>query len=281
MVKVPEPIERLFDTVPIITYPKEEIIDHIDQFYFEGENKTNDDSFKLGVHQVIPYQGSDERIRYIPNDPISLGYALWLAHKNNLKLPTKDGKGQSSNNSIIQLSYHAAPDQQLPILIEDSNESRNIISLTAVKKSDHTNIESKLITDLIDSKFIDLWILCLLNEHPNHIFKDEDEDDLFHLNKYYNSYEVANWKAFKIRYPNLFQISGTSIKTFYKSELKSFNQNLQLLSSNFINLDMSLKLKLVGYVIIFDKYLSDTEIGIIIKNYPSLIKSSYKLLEKY
>ncbi|KAK6454764.1 uncharacterized protein RJT20DRAFT_156153 [Scheffersomyces xylosifermentans] len=267
MVAVPEPIKRVFDTFPLTTYspiqsttPGNELSIEQNKYYFEGER--SDASFCLGVHNVIKLDSNDKKSRFIPSDPVSLGSSLILCYKNNLKLPTTDSKElqHSSGNSMLKLSFHAAPDRQLPIfLVDDEKSNRTVKTASAIKdafvnqdvnKNEDFNVEQLILSNWIDTKLFDLWILCLLNEEIQHIdklfnldselMKDPVPSYLLIRNLYH---EIPNWQAFNTRNPNLFNhdpseyaknaIASTTIATkhlssYYDLQLKELENDLPL-----------------------------------------------------
>ncbi|ODV77166.1 uncharacterized protein CANTADRAFT_33870, partial [Suhomyces tanzawaensis NRRL Y-17324] len=215
MVTVPAPVKQLFDTFPLATYPPvpnstPEGLQETEsnKFYFGGP--TTPHHFTLAVHNVFILEGSASRV--VPSDPVSLGQALILSYKNKLKLPRLN-EVSASPNAIAKVSFHASPDNQLPILIEEQKEQRNIRTYAAINHSilsknfQGQDPELLAINELIDTKLFDLWILTLLSEKL-------DEDTLSKLFQFHGIVgklasfdlyqEIPNWQAFKIRHPELF-----------------------------------------------------------------------------
>lgn len=234
MFEVPKPIKEVFNAFPVYSYSSipntteanNESIES-SKFYFRTnkEKSSSEACFILGVHNVLMIKvGTGEK--YTPSDPVSLGHALILCFKNDLKLPSPSGHGNKSSHSIMKLSYHASPDNQLPILIEDNSslKTRNIRSSVSMNQSVKINNDfaknalAQMVNELIDSEFYDLWILCLLGDLPksnvlafNQIFKlnteitNSDTTNKLTIMSILN--EIPNWGSFKVRYSYLFDHS--------------------------------------------------------------------------
>lgn len=237
MFEVPKPIKKVFDTFPLYTYnpipnttPSNFQSIESNKFYFTSSNDQAKDNacFTLGVHNIYLVNTANGE-KEIPSDPISLGHSLVLCHKNDLKLPTSgDNIGSKSKHSIMRLSYHASPDNQLPILIEDdlNSQTRNIRSALSMNQSVKVNNNfsenalARIINELVDTELADLWILCLLSDLPssnpfvfNKLFKlDEEITKSTFTNKITIMSilnEIPRWGSFQIRYSYLFDHSRT------------------------------------------------------------------------
>lgn len=228
MLQVPKPLKSLFNTFPLATYaavanttPQNDAFIEESKFYFETkdpQNISSDSVFTLGVHNVVPLQIA-KSVRYVPTDPVSFGLALVLCRKNSLCLP----QGRSSlKHSIMCLAYHASPDNQLPLLIEDEKDSRNLRSGNNVSSS----IASKyfvdcaldyMVNNMVEHELYDAWIMALLCDLPSmpetfsKIFNHKDE--LFISENATTAalisllLEIPSWRTFRVRHPHLFHES--------------------------------------------------------------------------
>ncbi|CUM53340.1 uncharacterized protein AC631_00541 [Debaryomyces fabryi] len=340
MFEVPVPIKKVFDTFPLYTYnpipnttPSNIQSIESNKFYFTSSNDQADESacFTLGVHNIYLVTTANGE-KKIPSDPISLGHSLILCHKNGLQLPTcGDKTGNKSKHSIMKLSYHASPDNQLPILIEDDlkSQTRNIRSALSMNQSVKVNNKfsenalARIINELVDAELADLWILCLLSDLPssnplvfNKLFRlDEEITNSTFTNKITIMSilnEIPKWGSFKTRYSYLFDHSRTkslinmplrlqsedilevfantnneSIRKAYNDKLKEFEINLELLIDYIENESSDQKkiieLKLVGFVIIIDSLLDNTELHAVISKgkFSSFVKLCYEIIGKY
>ena len=304
--KVPEPVRVLFENFPIVTYPPvaNEVegatnLEKSRQYYFQGAAAT-DSLFALGCFGVSEIKG-----RYIPTDPLSLGYAMILANRNRYKLPiTADSSDNGS--SLMVLSYHSAPTNQLPMLIEDQVQNdvpvRLVKTTKALRKAVTKSLEPKLITvaDLIDS-YYDLWLLAVAIEQTNFnkTFSIDSEckaTENFERRDIYST--LFEWNGFKQRHPTLFTIShklteaandyftGTNelaLKAYYELTLEQYLRDLALFESelSLIQNSLILELKLASLIIIFDDLLSESKPATIQRDHPALIEWAYTVLDKY
>lgn len=237
MLQVPKPLKTLFDTFPLATYgpvanttPQNDAYIEASKYCFETKDSKNgkdssdpsDSVFTLGAHNVVPLHISNT-LRYVPSDPVSFGLALVLCRKNGLLLP--QGKG-TLNHSIMNLAYHASPDNQLPLLIEDEKETRNLRSGTSVGASVASKYFAEstvdyMVNNLIEHELYDLWLMALLIELPsmpekfNSIFSHKEEitrneaattATLISL-----LLEIPSWRALKVRYPHLLHESKSAV----------------------------------------------------------------------
>ncbi|KAG2732062.1 hypothetical protein G9P44_004479 [Scheffersomyces stipitis] len=322
MFDIPESVKKLFDTFPLTTYPaipkttsgNDEFIEE-KKFYFENEKQSQistNASFSLGVHNVVEFKGQDGKRKYIPSDPVSLGQALILCHKNKLKLPTTSSTNRSCN-SIMKVSFHASPDKQLPILIEDDKQSRTIRTISSIietvaksnfQKHPYLDAELLVLNDFIDLKLFDLWILCLLNESIDRfdeIFDIDSKLDLSFvakslvINNIYS--EVEHWRAFRTRNPNLFDYMGqntqmiasnTSLKNYYYLQIDEFADILPLWIKD-INTDVSqnsiqqniIFFKLSSYIVIIHELLQGTKLNEVLVQHPDFVKACLQVLQDF
>ncbi|EMG50010.1 Sorting assembly machinery (SAM) complex subunit of the mitochondrial outer membrane, putative [Candida maltosa Xu316] len=270
---IPSVIKSVFDSVPLKTYPDHSSPVVSDQvYYFQGGGNVK---LFLGVFNVFEYEG-----KIIPTDPISLGTSLILAFKNGFKLPTPNTS--TSNSGILKMSFYGSPNNCLPVLIED-NESRTIRTLDAINNSISTNnikdIQAKLVNDLIDTKFYDVWILCLLAEDLpfdtlSQIYDLKDSvmsrAELIEFKQ-----EVALWHNFSRRYPNL---STSQLSHLYHQRVTEFETDLELVIDYLQeNHNEILEFKVAGYVIIIDHFLKSTKLGSVVSSKP-FTRKFYDLL---
>lgn len=304
--KVPEPIRVLFDNFPIATYPpvNNEIegaanLERACQFYFQGSDDV-DSLFALGCYGVKDIKG-----RYTPTDPLSLGYAMILASRNKYKLPTV-ANANNAGSSLMVLSYHSAPTNQLPMLIEDQIQDgvpvRLVKTTKALRKAVIKTLEPKLvvIADLIDS-YYDLWLLAVAIEQKNfnEIFSFDSRcsvTDNFQKRDIYET--LFDWNGFKQRHPTLFTtshkltdamgnyltgINDLALKAYYQLILKLYSKDLALFEKELalIRDNLVLELKLASLFIIFDGILSGSQPDLVQREYPTLVDWAYTVFEKY
>lgn len=113
----------------------------------------------LGVYSV----SKDPSYGVLPNDPLCVAALLSLLKATKGKLSAGDnstGKGHSSKSFMKVLSYQAALDDQLPILIEDSKDRVNHV---VKRKCQHTKMihsltrcKMELLQDQLTYDYIDL-----------------------------------------------------------------------------------------------------------------------------
>lgn len=230
MVQVPSLLRSVFETFPLKTYPpipnttagSKQAIES-NRLYFESASKSNsNDSFILGVPNVLALDND----KYIPTDPISLAQCLILCYKHKLKLPSNSSSNKCPH-SLLKMSHHASEDGQLPILIENGEDSSRTIrscksfTETINDKYFKEDIQAFFINNLIDHDLNDLWILSLLVEISrgnlevvDQIFKiDEALYENEHV-KFATSVsllkEIPNWNSFRIRHASLFDTKKSS-----------------------------------------------------------------------
>ncbi|KAG7192525.1 uncharacterized protein KQ657_001620 [Scheffersomyces spartinae] len=291
MVAVPEPVKKVFEAFPLVEQmpvssatPGKSAQLEQRKYYFTQTSETkdlnNDEKFTLGIHNVIEFEG-----RYIPTDPVSLSQALILCFRNGLKLPTNTStsptNGAHSDHAMLTLSYVASPDNELPILIEDTG-SRIIRTGTMVNqilsnKYFDKDIKGLYLNQFLDERLYDMWVLCMLTEHENlqvqsywnQTFSDMIGSDM-ELSKLFQ--DMTHWSGFRIRHAHLFNQLKTStgdfwsrsnrklLKNYYLTEVERIQKKLPILVQSVVEHPI-LKLKLASYIVIFDTLLSETRIG--------------------
>lgn len=288
MVAVPEPVKKVFEAFPLVEQPPVAAVtpgksEQLEQrkYYFTKTPETkniSDEKFTLGIHNVVVFEG-----RYIPTDPVSLAQALILCFRNGLKLPTTTNKNttESSTHAMMTLSYVASPDNELPILIEDTG-SRIIRTGTMVNQIMSTkyfenDVKGLYLNQFLDERFYDLWVLCMLTEHDslqvqlywNSTFSDMIGNDM-ELSKLFQ--DMTHWSGFRVRHAHLFNQLKTSpgdfwsrsnrklLRNYYLMEVDRMQQKLPILLASILEHPI-LRLKLSSYMVIFDTLLSETRIG--------------------
>lgn len=123
---------------------------------------------------------------------------------------------------------------------------------------------AKLINEIIDTKFYDIWVLCILCEDIATTIFGVDT-----LSKLDLLAEVPNWNNFAVRHPN------TNIPKLYSQQLVEFEEYLDLLESYDHPI---INLKLAGYIIVINQLLSSTRLGKIVCTKHALLSRSYSLL---
>ncbi|KAI5954267.1 SAM35 [Candida jiufengensis] len=239
--KIPEPLTRLFNSVPLKIIKDENTISKFDNPIPLSDSVP----LVLGVYNTFQY---NELI--LPTDPISLATYLRLIQRNNLQL-------SSSSTGLTKIPFRGSPYNSLPILIGDSIESIEKIQQNISK---HFEKEEYFINDFLDTKLYDLWITCLLvedidNETYYRIFgvKDFEVYDL--------KSEIPKWNNYKVRFPTL------NLKKFYEIQLEEFK--------DYVELD---NLKLASFIIIINEFLPFTKIAKLIPT--EVIEKSYEILNQ-
>lgn len=299
MFQVPGPIKTLFDTFPLKTYPPV-ISDSTDEgfVYFGAKNPPKDASskFTLGVHGLAQIEG-----RTIPTDPFSLADCLILCHRHELTLPKPNEK---SPYSMVAFSYEASPTNELPILVELTNNTASVIKPHEIQESIRKKCFGGSVIELLVNLFLDdlgdLWILILLSDVTES--QTAQLSSIFEFLKSGNNEcteallsarllnDIPGWSAFKTKYPLIFHrnrayaaLRDRDIKdSFYGSNSRAlqklffekmclFEGNLPLIWDYIKKNDKSdaltiLELKTASFVFIIDQFLSeDTHIGRMIK----------------
>lgn len=298
MVAIPKPIKKVFESFPLYTFEApcasneaDRIFEGAQTFYFDGP--VSNSSFLLGVHNIVEVSG-----KFIPSDPISFGTALILADKNSLKFP-QNGLTSKSSHGLIKVSYQASPDLHLPILIEDLGDARSMRTSHLIErdislKNFNENREVSIVNDLIDTSFTDIWTLALLCEDlPMETFSqifdlDPSEPNVLNqLVKYELIEDISTWRHFKIRHPYLFDHSliqrNTKLDAFYKTSLKAFDKLLQLLVSQAKDgkLHRLIQLKIVAYILLIDKFFTNTRLGNAIEGYKDFTSQCYEIFDEF
>ncbi|KAG7662196.1 SAM35 [[Candida] subhashii] len=300
MFQVPQAVKSFFDSVPLKTITDQPtLLSPQDIYYFRGMGKHPDGHFTLGVFNTIKIND-----HVVPSDPISLGLSLILANKNQMGLPTGLAAAFGWRNGIIKTSYMSSKTNVLPILIEDTSDNeRNIKTLDIVNHelviNNFTNLESKQINELIDIKFYDIWLLCILTENLSYdtltqIFGvGESTNKLIQqaeILEFLN--EIPHWNSFRNRHPYLFDnwtsiqhLESKHLSNYYKQELAQFSKNFDLIIDYLSDSNESssekdiIKFKVAGYMSIIDHLLKDTKLYQVINQRSEFVKQCYTLMK--
>lgn len=320
--EIPQALRQVFDTFPLKTYPSIAASTpgqlgalEARKFYFtptssesatsSGTNVSEKPStITLGVHNVVQYKNV-----ILPSDPISLAQCLIICHKNNLNLPSADTKaleGDASPNCLMTLSHHAAADNQLPILIEDTikvqgtEPVRSIFASFSIinsNKKDLKNSTDVLINNMLDTVLVDVWLTCLLADprvSPEILSKiftlDSSTLTPLSLKGLYTTsllQDIPKWSSYQFRHPNVFHDSklndtialvangrNGALQSFYSQQLTELPEQLELIL-NYVEAADSVvfKMKLTGFLLLVDLTLPDTELGQVVKRCSYLEKA--------
>lgn len=239
--KIPQPLETLFNHFPLKTFPKQEIDSDtcLEKFSFLKKSSSPHLStrFLLTVHNIRNVQLKNQESRFLATDPASLADALILCYNHDLAMPraAESTKLKNvSNHSIVPMSYLASPNDQLPILVETSEETTKCIT-TASKIS--FSIASKSFSlhgiDSLVNFFMDnlqtLWVFTILHEISfsstevlNLVFYDRShvlletnvttEPGLSVLDTLQLIEDMQSWCNFKDKYSHLYSGHAESIR---------------------------------------------------------------------
>jgi sorting and assembly machinery component 35 len=289
--KVPLPIKAVFDAFPLASYPpipsttleKQNAVESC-KFYYTGN--TND-SFQLGIHNVIEVNG-----KMLPSDPICCFYSLILAQKNNLKIP-QPNSDVKNGNCLVVVSPYSAVDNQLPILIETTGDSRTINSSSAISTMITKKLSGKdVIVGQLFTSLYDCWILCLLcedlsSETLHKIFHVNTETALLDTTDLYQ--QIPLWQAFKTRHPTLFDAhynvnnhilrrNTMALQSYYNSKLDDLTTELDLLVA--YKDSKVISTKLLAYFITINETLATTKLGQIIATHPTYLEQCYTQIQR-
>lgn len=246
--KVPEPLRKVFDTFPLVSYVETEANSNSylsEGYFFRTSNETSlgAEVFTLGVHNVRLLKLKDGQARAIPTDPSSLSAALIMCHRHDLKLP--DGSEQcNSPHRMLPMSYLGAPSNELPILIETKQGSTlSITEVLLILESISSKYFSECASSCLINQFLDslndLWIFALLIDIPRSdpsafllIFRQDPEisshtvaNDIL-LSK--SIADISHWNSFKTKYAHLFKNSSKLHDVTSYLRLKSFSEFLSV-----------------------------------------------------
>lgn len=172
------------NTFPRVVYPTETYTEVYAgrQYILADAFSTEKDlssTFNLGVYNLSKIDDS-----LIPIDPLCLVTLLSILKKENANFPSsKDEVTYTLNpctkSTISILSYHAAIDDQLPILIEDHKDKSNKSIVRNIHHSKTINVlntsklsnTDKLIFNSINEKLFDFYTLSVLNLSDSEILQ--------------------------------------------------------------------------------------------------------------
>lgn len=288
MMKIPKPIQNVFDRFPLKTHPYVSTSDaKFSKIYAfslkpgHPSNVSSSEAFVLAVHNIKPIDVNGS-IKYIATDPIGLSNSLILCFSNCLCLPS-DNAQNASQHSMMPLSYLASPHNELPIVVERVGKIQEIISTSELK----TSVTSKyfkdstdsLLNDLLDG-FYDMWIFALIYDIPlinfsacqEFYYQDEEVTNIGPLITAQVLKDATKWGSFKQRYSHLFldnfaylkdvreilsgfdSLSRKCFEQSYFSKLLEFDTAIPLFMDFFRNSETSdaksiLQLKFASYFI--------------------------------
>lgn len=278
MFKIPQPVQRLFDSVPLKVYQNaSESISPEKLYSFSLENPIN--PLILGVYNTF------EHGKYVlPTDPVSLFTLIILAKKNGFGLPDLNSESMSG---ITRIPFRGSPSNSLPILISDGSVRVTENSEQIGKRICSNNINSEkflIINEFVDTVLFDSWISCLLVE----MLKPETFYRLFGISNELELYEIEKqipeWNNFSVRHASLFEHyqNGQYLRAFYVVQCDAFEAAIKRLKGYLASSDQEssiIKYKLAAFVIIFDHFLKETKMGEILSRFPEVITKSYAVLE--
>lgn len=319
MFQIPGPVKTLFETFPLKTYPPVFSEYGDEQFVYFGEKKpSNAESpkFTLGVHGLTQIQG-----KTLPTDPFSLACCLILCHRHGLSLPRNLEK---SPYRMTALSYKASPKNELPLLIEHANDNNTVIKLDEMQKAIADKNFGDSVIELLINLFLDdlgdLWILILLHDLANS--QAANFPRVFNSLKAGNENEflegllvtgllgdIAEWNAFKTKYPLLFhtnmlraaikgqksrdvyhKINSTAVEGLLCEKIWLFDRNLPLIWDYIQQNEKTealvvLELKLAAFIFVIYEFVPEaTHAGRMIRRdeYDELVEKCRQIvLERY
>lgn len=306
--QVPQWVKSVFDTFPLSTYEATPLGEQSDieksRFYFISDDpeKAPDHNFILGVDGVIGVN-----LKIIPSTPVALAHSLILCYKSGLKLPRENSKSKTSPHSILSLSYLAASNNELPIIIETNERTqvRNTIPKKGLLASivTNNNFESdpkaKLINSMVDSCIQDLWILTLIcdpqgkNKYKR-IFNwnagAKKSENMTFLQTLAVQEEIPEWNDIRTRNPNLFPgkiwnaLDQEALQIVYQDKLKQFEQELPLLIEYATGHDPLTKIisfKLVALAILANEILPETGLANLVQQHQNFVTQCYNIIDEY
>lgn len=172
--KIPSFFEKIFDLFPLFKYHDFLELDIRDKgnskknFFFGHKNNKKESKFILGSFNIIDFSHKNSGVKYIPSDPISLGYALIFCKHYEHILPN-DKQNEKSNNLLTILSPYASPNRTYFLAIEENSYTRVLKTQNELMKELTENCctetsEQYLVISKVVDDIQDLWILCLACE---------------------------------------------------------------------------------------------------------------------
>ncbi|TID30512.1 hypothetical protein CANINC_000865 [Pichia inconspicua] len=268
-----------------------------------SKSTTRSSLFNLGVYNLFPLQfesNEDSHLFLAPVDPLCLLTLLSVIDRDGLKLPTSsdvlvDSSSPHFNKkcSVSILSYQAALDDQLPILIEDSinTEAKQVLrkihhsKLINTLNSSNLSNENELTFNLINETLFDLYTLFLLDLDDETLLKyyslfhynyTETMQSITILSKFFAKsvrLHLLKRNDFYVRNPDTFNYFSSVItpkytKLAYQSErTKIINNGKELLS-------------LLNSVLVTEKFWNGEKAGIVDFQIASYIYS-FSYMSKY
>lgn len=278
MLMIPQPIQKVFDAVPLRTYPNELNAVTPEKLY-SFSLKSPPNPLILGVYNTFEL-GKD----VLPTDPVSLFTLIILAKKNGFGLPDTTSE---SGSGITRIPFRGSPSNSLPILISDGSVRTIENSEQIEKKIASNNIETekiRLINEFVDTVLFDSWISCLLAEKLSlatfhQLFGIDNELEVYELKR-----QIPKWNSFSTRHSSFSEHYQKSryLQSFYEIQCGAFETALEQLQDYLDSSDQEqsiIKYKVAAFVIIFNRFLKDTAMGEVLSRFPNVIIKSYGVLE--
>lgn len=219
--QIPEVVRQVFDAFPIWEHPpvkqlapdtKQELDERV--FNFSASKNSINDSrfFKIGCYNVFKHKESQS---YLATDPMCLSIELKLGLDYHLKLPKEHFTHSytTNRNSLFMLSYNAAKDGVLPILIEegvDNKRKRAIKTFDDIQNEFFNGIESSteiMLLTLVDTVIYDYWMTSLLFE-----FSEETQHQILYFDYQDTSKKIVNQLKFNTLLQQLVRRNGFNLR---------------------------------------------------------------------
>lgn len=315
---VPKSMDKLFSQFPRTLYGPIEPLDRTEEenllnrkIYLQSKHNQSSleaEYFTLGTYGLFEYRTTKKNSKVLlSTDPFCLFAQLSLCKKNDFELPKIRYKVMTSNetdvslqelkSSIMILSYHAASDNELPILIENDTNVHNKRIIRSNFQINELNLltinnnEDYLIIELIDKVFYDIWIYSIVAELSNsqilavynsrQVLPEEDSNEELSDNFLVNSLtfdllvHLLKRNEFHNRYPNIYQKYCSYWPTIFTNKVNQeindiygeFVELLQLLHSKRDAISPVIVLKLSSYVLCIKRFLSGSKLYDLIQQY--------------
>lgn len=316
---VPAPVKYLFDTFPLKEYPpvpstRPDSGARFPLRYKPGSANDNGikSTFQLGVYNLSGYL-QDENI-LLPTDPICLSCQLIINLRNGLLFPQRSHTDDISPNFISVVSYKALYDNQLPMFIEEEeNSGKRVVNSTSLINNlqmTRTTPGQLMKCLAIDSTLYDFWLITVLFELPPELqakiyLNNTHHDELLakltlksalgslisrfgfenrnpHIAKLYLDQETF---PYYLHHQSQYRDAEEETKVV----IAKSKELLQLLESSLLNTTflngvkphpgvLDCKLSAVIYSVL--KFAPDTKFGVFLQGSPNLVRHSYAVIEQ-
>lgn len=316
--QVPGPVKDLFDKFPLVQYPavkqltpdtKSEILKRNYSYSVStAEEKANQSTFfKIGTYNVF----QNEENTFLATDPMCLSLELYLAIKNEVKLPKLNNDHTDQNrNSLFLMSHHANAQGYLPIYIEEDQKKRSkrlIKDSQSINETLISRIESSsdlMLITLVDNVIYDYWITSVLFEFSTEIqsqiflFQEEESQKIVnswglpHLLSqlvYRNGYDLRNPAITRQFQTDAHSVLAKRLPKYNRAtefekerNYKEFKHAVDNLSSIFIRRATKyfngesqpglLDVKVASYTTLILKFGQDSSIVEVVQEYGKLIE---------